>query len=161
MAKDRIALLDVLRKAGLEGDVDFLKQAAQVVAQILIEHEAEVEVGAGLYQRSEARRNYRNGYRSREWDTRLGTLELQIPKLRQGSYFPSFLERRRRTEEALVAVIMTSLSSFVVERHIAAQRPDRPLKIVIITLFVLSLAQFLVFTNRLPWFDVFSVPPGW
>ena len=105
MAKDRIALLDVLRKAGLEGDVDFLKQAAQVVAQILIEHEAEVEVGAGLYQRSEARRNYRNGYRSREWDTRLGTLELQIPKLRQGSYFPSFLERRRRTEEALVAVI--------------------------------------------------------
>lgn len=105
MAKDRIALLDVLRKAGLEGDIDFLKQAARVVAQILIEHEADGVIGAGSYERSEARRNYRNGCRPREWDTRLGTLELQIPKLRQGSYFPSFLERRRRTEEALAAVI--------------------------------------------------------
>ena len=105
VAKDRIALLDVLRKAGLEGDIDFLKQAAQVVTQILIEHEAGGVIGAEPYQRSEARRNYRNGYRQREWDTRLGTLELQIPKLRQGSYFPSFLERRRRTEEALAAVI--------------------------------------------------------
>jgi transposase-like protein len=105
VAKDRIALLDVLRKAGLEGDIDFLKQAAQVVAQMLIEHEADGVVGAGPYQRSEARRNYRNGYRPREWDTRLGTLELQIPKLRQGSYFPSFLERRRMAEEALAAVI--------------------------------------------------------
>ena len=105
MAKDRIALLNVLRKAGLEGDIDFLKQAAQVVAQILIEHEADGVVGVEPYQRSEDRRNYRNGYRSREWDTRLGTLELQTAKLRQGSYFPSFLERRRRAEEALAAVI--------------------------------------------------------
>jgi transposase-like protein len=105
VAKDRIALLDVLRKAGLDGDLDFLKQAAQVVAQILIEHEADGVIGAEPYQRTQARRNYRNGYRPREWDTRLGTLELQIPKLRQGSYFPSFLERQRRTEEALAAVI--------------------------------------------------------
>jgi len=105
VAKDRIALLDVLRKAGLEGDIDFLKQAAQMVAQVLIEHEASAVIGAASYQRSEERCNYRNGCRRREWDTRLGTLELQIPKLRQGSYFPSFLERRRRTEEALAAVI--------------------------------------------------------
>jgi len=82
LAKDRIALLDVLRKARLEGDIGFLKRAAQVVAQILIEHEADGVVGAQLHQRSEDRRNYRNGYRPRAWDTRLGTLELQIPKLR-------------------------------------------------------------------------------
>jgi transposase-like protein len=105
VAKDRIALLDVLRKAGLDGDFDFLKQAAQVVTQILIEAEANGVIGAEPYERSEARRNYRNGYRARGWDTRLGTLKLQIPKLRQGSYFPSFLDHRRKAEAALVAVI--------------------------------------------------------
>lgn len=105
MAKDRIALLDMLRKAGVEGDIDFLKQAAQIVTQILIECEANGVVGAEPYERSSGRRNYRNGYRPREWDTRVGTLELQIPKLRQGSFFPSFLQRRRRAEEALAAVI--------------------------------------------------------
>jgi len=105
VAKDRIALLDVLRKAGLDGDIDFLKQAAQVVTQMLIEHETNAIVGAEPYERTDSRRNYRNGYRQRDWDTRLGTLQLQIPKLRQGSYFPSFLERRRMSEEALAAVI--------------------------------------------------------
>jgi transposase-like protein len=89
----------------VEGDIDFLKEAAQVVTQLLMEHEVERVVGAGHYERSEARRNYRNGHRPRKWDTRLGTLELYIPKLRQGSYFPSFLEPYHRAEEALVAVI--------------------------------------------------------
>ena len=76
MTKDRIALLDVFRKAGAEGDVDFLKEAAQVVTQMLIEHEAHELVGAEPYERSASRRNHRNGYRARDWDTRLGTLEL-------------------------------------------------------------------------------------
>jgi transposase-like protein len=79
VAKDRIALLDALRKAGLDGDVDFLKQAAQVVTQILIEHEANAVVGAEPYERTDSRQNYRNGYRQRDWDTRLGSLQLQIP----------------------------------------------------------------------------------
>lgn len=105
VAKDRIALLDVFRKAEADGDVDFLKEAAQVVTQMLIEHEAKQMVGAEPYERTGGRRNYRNGYRSREWDTRLGTLELQIPKLRQGSYFPSVLQQRRKSEAALAAVI--------------------------------------------------------
>lgn len=105
VAKDRIALLDVFRKAEADGDIDFLKEAAQVVTQMLIEHEANQMVGAEPYERTGGRRNYRNGYRDREWDTRLGTLELQIPKLRQGSYFPSVLQHRRKSEAALAAVI--------------------------------------------------------
>lgn len=105
MAKDRIALLDVFRKAEADGDIDFLKEAAQVVTQMLIEHEASTMVGAEPYERADGRRTYRNGYRAREWDTRLGTLELQIPKLRRGSYFPSVLQQRRKSEAALAAVI--------------------------------------------------------
>ncbi len=105
VAKNRIALLDVFRKAGAEGDIGFFREAAQVVTQMLIEHEANELVGAGPYERSAERRNHRNGYRARDWDTRLGTLELQIPKLRQGSYFPSVLQHRRKSEAALAAVI--------------------------------------------------------
>jgi len=105
VAKDRIALLDVFRKAEADGDIDFLKEAAQVVTQMLIEHEASTMVGAEPYERADGRRTYRNGYRAREWDTRLGTLELQIPKLRRGSYFPSVLQQRRKSEAALAAVI--------------------------------------------------------
>ena len=62
-------------------------------------------IQAGRHERSEARQTYRNGYRERPLHTRLGTLELKVPKLRQGSYFPSFLEPRRLTEQALTAVI--------------------------------------------------------
>ena len=69
--------------------------------------EAEVSqlIGAELHERSETRTTHRNGYREREWDTPVGTLELEIPKLRQGSYFPSLLEPRRRHERALLAVV--------------------------------------------------------
>lgn len=74
VAKGRISLLHVLRKAGLEGDLDFLKQ----VAQILIEHEVDEVVGAGPYERSAARSNYRNGYRYWEWEPGWGTLELHL-----------------------------------------------------------------------------------
>jgi hypothetical protein len=62
-------------------------------------------IGAGPYERSEERTNSRNGYREREWDTRVGTIELQIPKLHQGTYFPSLLEPRRRHERALLSVV--------------------------------------------------------
>src|SRR3989442_7661263 len=69
--------------------------------------EAEVTelVGAEPHQRAAARTTYRNGVREREWDTRVGTIELAIPKLRQGTYFPSLLEPRRRHERALLAVV--------------------------------------------------------
>ena len=62
-------------------------------------------VGAEPHQRTAGRTTYRNGYREREWDTRVGTLELQIPELRRGTYFPSLLEPRRRHERALLSVV--------------------------------------------------------
>ena len=71
--------------------------------------EADAICGAGYGERSDERVNSRNGYRRREWDTRAGTIELAIPKLRQGSYFPDWLlEHRRRAEQALVSVVATS-----------------------------------------------------
>jgi transposase-like protein len=75
------------------------------MASMAMEQEAEALCGAPRGSRSESRSNSRNGYRSRPWDTRAGSIELQIPKLRRGSYFPSFLEPRRRAEKALVSVI--------------------------------------------------------
>jgi transposase-like protein len=70
-----------------------------------MEAEVSAQIGAERYERNENRTTYRNGYRERPWDTRVGTLKLKIPKLRQGSYFPSLLEPRRRAEKALLAVV--------------------------------------------------------
>jgi len=75
------------------------------MAQMVMDSEVGALCGASRGQRSESRTNYRNGYRERPWDTRSGAIDLQIPRLRQGSYFPSFLEPRRTAEKALVAVI--------------------------------------------------------
>ncbi|WP_278343358.1 MULTISPECIES: transposase, partial [Bacillales] len=102
---NRMTLLELLRKCGVDGDVDFLKEALQVLVQSLMEAEVSAQIGAERYERSEDRTTYRNGYRERLWDTRVGTLKLKIPKLRQGSYFPSLLEPRRRAEKALLAVV--------------------------------------------------------
>jgi transposase-like protein len=101
MTEERMALLELLR----EGGSDLLKELAELVLQRLMEFEVEERVGASKHERSESRVTQRNGYRERLLQTRLGTLELKIPKLRQGSYFPAFLEPRRTTERALVAVI--------------------------------------------------------
>lgn len=73
--------------------------------QTLIEHDVEGVIGAGRYERGDGRQTYRNGYCDRELKTRHGALNLRVPKLRQGSYFPGFLEPRRTSEKALVAVI--------------------------------------------------------
>jgi transposase-like protein len=104
MAEDRMALADRLRK-GEEPTEDPLREIVRWTIQELMEAEVSAQVGAGRYERSPERATQRNGYRVRPWDTRVGTLELQIPKLRTGSYFPSWLEPRRRAEQALVAVI--------------------------------------------------------
>lgn len=105
MANDSFSLLDALRKSGMDKDADFLRQSVQALSQALIEAEATERIGAAAYERSADRLTYRNGYRQREWDTRVGTLTLSIPKLRQGSFFPSLLEPRRRVEKALVSVV--------------------------------------------------------
>jgi transposase-like protein len=78
---------------------------AESVLQLLMEADVEGLIGASRYERNGERTTWRNGYRERGLDSRLGTLQLRIPKLRQGGYFPQFLEARKTTEKALIAVI--------------------------------------------------------
>ena len=88
---------------------DLLRAMVTTFAEALMGAEADAVCGASYGERSDERRNTRNGYRRREWDTRAGSIDLAIPKLRQGSYFPDWLlERRRRAEAALVTVVATS-----------------------------------------------------
>jgi putative transposase len=87
---------------------DMVREMFRAFAQRMMDAEVEVACGAGYGEVSPQRVNSRKGYRAREWDTRAGTVELAIPKLRHGSYFPSFLEHRRRAERALASVIATS-----------------------------------------------------
>ena len=105
MVKQRMDLLELLRKRGMDGDVDFLREALRVLVDGIMDAEVSAQIGAEHGERNSERRTYRNGYRNRTWDTRVGTMELHIPKLREGSYFPSLLEPRRRSEKALLAVI--------------------------------------------------------
>jgi putative transposase len=101
----RIGLLGLLRKAQMEDDAEFLKEGVRVLSQALMEMEVEEHVGAGRHERSPGRTGQRNGYRHRSWDTRVGTVELSVPRVRDSSYFPSLLEPRRRAERALSAVV--------------------------------------------------------
>ena len=118
MARASMDLLELLRKRGLNEDVDFLLEALGVVAQGIMDAEVTVKTGAGYGERSPERVTQRNGYRSRSWDTRVGTMELRIPKLRDGSYFPSLLEPRRRSEKALLAVIQQAYVEGVSTRRV-------------------------------------------
>jgi putative transposase len=103
---DRMTIEEVVRKVLLEEQADVLRAAVEAVCAELMEVEVSQLIGAERGERRPAdRATHRNGYRAREWQTRAGTVELQIPKLRRGSYFPSFLEPRRRSEQALLAVI--------------------------------------------------------
>jgi putative transposase len=104
----------------LEGDgLDFLRESLAWVVQELIEAEVSELVGAQRGERAPAERlTHRNGYRPRPWQTRAGELELAIPKLRRGSYFPSFLEPRRRSEQALVSVVQEAYVAGVSTRKV-------------------------------------------
>src|SRR6202047_888388 len=108
MTDDRMALVELLQKSG---DGDFLRAVAEAVLQILMEADVEGLIGAD-------RLNYRNGYRDRSLDTRLGSLQLRIPKLRQGTYFPPFLEPRKTSEKALISVIQEAWISGVSTRRV-------------------------------------------
>ena len=105
MTEMTIALNEHLRKMGVSLEGDWLRQVLQLALQQLIELEAEGQIGAGKYERTAERTTHRNGYRDRELATRVGELNLRIPKLRQGSFFPGILEPRRRAERAVLAVI--------------------------------------------------------
>jgi putative transposase len=90
-------------------DPDLLRELLRMFVQALMSADADAECGAACGTRSSERTNTRHGYRSRGWDTRAGSIELAVPKLRQGSYFPGWLlERRRRAEKALSTVVATS-----------------------------------------------------
>jgi putative transposase len=102
---NRMALLEQLSKYVVEKDKDFLKEALTLLINALMDAEVTSIIGAEKYERNNNRNNYRNGYRLREWDTRVGTLQLSIPKLRHGSYFPSLLEPRKMSEKALLNVV--------------------------------------------------------
>ncbi len=108
-----------LRKQLEEASPDLLRAMVQEFAQALMGAEADALCGADYGERSPERVNIRNGYRERAWDTRVGTIELAIPKLRQGSYFPDWLlERRRRAEQAFVSVIADAYLAGVSTRRV-------------------------------------------
>ena len=97
---------------------DVVREAVRAVVTELMEMEIAEFTGAARYERSPERASQRNGYRQRGWDTRVGSLELAIPRLRTGSYFPSFLEPRRRSEQALVAVVAEAYVNGVSTRKV-------------------------------------------
>ncbi len=105
MAKHRMDVTTFVGKLLEESDVDLLREGVRILAQVLMDAEVSTQIGAELYERTEERTAQRNGYRTRTWDTRVGTLELRVPKIAPGTYFPALLEPRRRAERALAAVI--------------------------------------------------------
>lgn len=115
MTDDRLPLAELAAKSG---DPDFLRTIAGSVLQLIMEADVDGLIGAGRYERGESRQTWRNGYRDRSLDTRLGTLNLKIPKMRSGSYFPGFLEPRKTVEKALVAVIQEAWINGVSTRKV-------------------------------------------
>jgi putative transposase len=112
-----MALTELLHKADA-GDAEFLREGVRALAQALMELELTQQLGAERYERALTRTGQRNGYREREWDTRVGTIELQVPRVRDGSFFPSLLEPRKRAERALVAVVQEAYVQGVSTRRV-------------------------------------------
>ena len=118
MAPHSMDLLELLRKQASDADLDFLREGLRVLVQAIMEAEVMSKTGADYGQRSPERMTHRNGYRQRAWDTRVGTVDLRIPKVREGSYFPSLLEPRRRSERALLAVVQQAYVEGVSTRRV-------------------------------------------
>ena len=118
MATPRMDITSFVGKLLEEDDVDLLREGVRVLAQAVMETEVSGQIGAAPYERSSERTAYRNGYRTRTWDTRVGTIELKIPKVTAGAYFPSLLEPRRRAEKALHAVIVEAYVKGVSTRKV-------------------------------------------
>lgn len=118
MTNPTIALLEYMRKMGIEQDKDFLAESVRVLSQMLMELEVEKLTSAEKHERTPERINYRNGYRDRSWETRVGEIDLRIPKLRAGTYFPSLLEPRKHGEKALLAVVQQAYIEGVSTRKV-------------------------------------------
>jgi transposase-like protein len=114
----RMALETLLRKAQQEHDAGFLRDGLRVLSEALMELEVTQYVGAERHERTPERTGQRNGYREREWDTRVGTIELRVPRVRDGGYFPSLLDPRRRAERALVGVVQEAYVQGVSTRRV-------------------------------------------
>jgi transposase-like protein len=115
MTKTNMDLSELLTK---HDQGDLLRSIAEAVLQLMMEADVDGLIGAGRHERADGRTTWRNGHRDRTLDTRLGTLNLKVPKLRQGSYFPGFLEARKSSEQALVAVIQEAWISGVSTRKV-------------------------------------------
>ncbi len=115
MTKTSIALSELAEKGA---DVDMLREMIGFMSQRLMEMDVEARCGASYGERGVPRENSRNGYRERLWETRAGSIDLRIPKLREGSYFPGFLEPRRTAEKALAAVIQEAYVQGVSTRSV-------------------------------------------
>ena len=115
MTKTTRDIVELLQK---HDQSDFPRTIAESVLQLLMEADVDGLIGAGRHERAEHRTTWRNGYRDRSLDTRIGTLNLKVPKLRQGSYFPGFLEARKMSEQALVAVIQEAWIGGVSTRRV-------------------------------------------
>ena len=119
MADESMGLVEVLRKATEGGDVDVLREGIRVLSAAIMEAEVSELTGVAKGERDpEHRLTHRNGFRERRWDTRVGSLQLAIPRVRDGSYFPSLLEPRRRAERALLAVVQEAYVSGVSTRRV-------------------------------------------
>ena len=116
--RDRMTIEEVVRQVLREEHADVIRESVRAVAQELMQAEVSELIGAGHGERTEDRATHRNGYRPRRWDTRAGEIELQIPKIRQGSYFPSFLQPRKRSEQALVSVVQQAYVCGVSTRRV-------------------------------------------
>src|SRR6266545_1990021 len=118
MATSSMDITSFVGKLLEQDDVDALREGVRVLAQAVMETEVSGQIGAAPYERSSERAAYRNGYRTRRWDTRVGTIELKIPKVTAGAYFPSLLEPRRRAEKALHAVVVEAYVKGVSTRKV-------------------------------------------
>jgi putative transposase len=116
--RDRMTVEEVVRRVLRDEHADVIRESVRAVTQELMEAEVSELIGAERGERSEDRATHRNGYRPRRWDTRAGEIELQIPKLRRGSYFPSFLQPRKRSEQALVSVVQQAYVCGVSTRRV-------------------------------------------
>jgi len=109
---------ELVRKAQLSEDVDFLREGVRTLAQALREVEVTQVLGAGRYERTAERSGERNGHRERRGDTRVGSLQLRVPRVGEGSSFPLLLELRRRAERALVAVVPEAYVQGIATRRV-------------------------------------------